>query len=169
MKLLCPAICAFAASLATIPQPLRAEGDHVHGSKAAHLAEAHGLRVLHAWAPAAKSGDALIYMEIRNETDQPATLTGAEGDWAETFVLSGAVLKDGEMQRVELSELVVPAEGRVKMEPQGAAIAAHELRGTLAEGEMRNLHLRIGEAEIEIEVQIMPAEANAHPHAGHNH
>lgn len=171
MKYSLPAVFLLVASLAVIPQPLIAEGEHVHdhGGEAAHVAEEHGLRVLHAWTPATDTDDVLIYMEIHNETDRPAALAGAQGDWAESFALSGAVLKGGEMQRVELSELLVPAEGHLTLEPQGAAIAAYELQGMLAEGEKRDLHLQIDDAEIEIEVQVLSADAQAHPHAGHHH
>lgn len=141
---------------------------HQHG-EAEHVAEGQGLRVLHAWMAEPEGDEARIYMEIENQSDAPLVLLGAEGDFANSFGLSGMVLQNGVSVAVDLPELIVPAQREMDLEPGGAAILATGLTEHLHEGDVEEIHVLFEGQEIEVDVMVLEHGARQHPHAGHNH
>lgn len=155
--------------LALAAAPALADGPNEHHhDHAAHLAEAGDLRLLHAWAVEG-SDPLLIFVEIENTGAEDVTLTGIHGDWGD-FDLVAPVLQNGEPVLVTLSELTIPAQSELHLEPGGAAIRALNLTEEAHEGHVEELDLHFtGDLEAEIDVEIMPRGTTKHPHAGHNH
>jgi copper(I)-binding protein len=134
-----------------------------------HVAEAEGLRVVHAWTPAVSAGnDLFVYMEIENGSDAAALLTGATA-MGETLALFGFTYgAEGEAWRA-IPGLPIPAGGSVTLEPQ---ILALRLRGSpvdLVEGGGLDIEVSFNGAALPVLVEIGAPGATAHSHAGHDH
>jgi len=143
--------------------PVLAE-DHDH-----HLAEAEGLRILHAWTPAAAKGaDALIYMEIENTSATEAMLTGGEALGRALDLVGFSYSAAGESWAV-LPGLPVPQGGEVDLMPKVLALRLADLPEALAEGEELEIEVEIGGQHVQTHAEITAANAGAHSHAGHNH
>jgi copper(I)-binding protein len=153
------------AFLAATPA-LAEDHDHDHD---AHVAEAEGVRVVHAWTPAVRAGaDALLYMEIENRSDAEALLTGASALGEPLELVGFAYGADGEIWRA-LPGLPVPAGGEVRLEPQVLALRLAAVPFDLVEGAGLEVEVALGDARLQAEVEIGAAGATAHSHAGHDH
>ena len=143
--------------------PLQAE-DHDH-----HVAEAAGLRVVHAWTPAAAKGtDALIYMEIENTSGTEAMLTGGEALGRALDLVGFSYGAAGESWTV-LPGLPVPPGADVDLMPKVLALRLADLPEALSEGGEFEIEVEIGGQHIHTHAEIAAADATAHSHAGHNH
>lgn len=159
---------AFAALL--IASPLLAEDGHKHDDHgdqdAHHLAEAEGLRILHAWA---REGEARIYMEIENTGDHLVTLEGGEVEGLGELALMATPISaaGGEIQPID--EMPIPAGGELALTLDGLFLMLKAPAGWIA-GQHIDAHVELHPVgEVEVEVEIFAADTDQHPHAGHNH
>lgn len=143
--------------------PLAAAAQH------SHLAEAEGLRILHAWTPATAGPEALVYMEIENEGTAPRTLTGAATDIAAAAEVVGFTYAGGAEAWQPLGTMVIPAGRHLDLAPRGLALRLSGLTAPLAEGDDLDIEVQFGDLHLEVEVEVAAADATAHSHAGHNH
>lgn len=134
-----------------------------------HVAEAGGLRVVHAWTAATGGPDALVFMEVENRGNAPVTLTGAAAEGAAEATLVGHALADGATAWTPLPGVPVEAGGELHLEPNVLAIRLAGLAAPLEAGAQLDLDLRFGEVVLPVEVAVEPEGATAHSHAGHAH
>lgn len=154
------------ALLAALAAPLAAQ-EHDHHDD--HVAEAEGLRVVHAWTPARGAGDAaLIYMDVENRSDAEAMLTGGEAKGQELELVGFSYGASGEAWTV-LPGLPVPPGGEVELAPRVLALRLPRLSEPLVEGEELEIEVEFGGTHLHAHAEIGAASATAHSHAGHNH
>lgn len=153
-------------SLALIASPALAQDDHAHDE---HVAEANGIRAIHAWANATDASGALVYVDIANGSDGLVTLIGAETEIAASAEIVGLENTGGELTYTAIPALPIPAGADMVFAPNGLAIALSGLTGALVEGNHFDLELEFEGFHLELEVEIESASATQHSHAGHNH
>ena len=135
-----------------------------------HLAEAEGLRVLHAWTNAGSGVTAEVYMEIENTGDEPSNLVSASAEGAEmaTFVAS-PVNATGVVPET-LDGILLPPGVETTLEPNGLYVLLHGVAAPREEGDALGVTLTFEpQGEIEVHVQVEAADATEHSHAGHSH
>lgn len=134
-----------------------------------HVSRSGNIRIVHAWARAAKAGDnTLVFMDIEN-AGEIDTLTSAASDAAASARIVGITLKDGAPAAQEIGPLEIP-KGDFDLDPGGVAIELVGLKSPLAQGDEIEVELRFetaGEAHLHVEVEA--ADATQHSHAGHAH
>ena len=147
-----------------LPLPTLAQDDDEH------LAEAEGLRVLHAWTNAGSGDTAEVYMEIENTGAAPANLVTASAEGAEmaTFVASPIAAGGGVPET--LDGILLPPGVETVLEPRGLYLLLHGLEQPREEGDEIEVTLSFEpQGEVEVHVQVEAADATEHPHAGHSH
>ncbi len=150
-------------TLASLPASAaeEAEGDHV--------AQAGGIRVVHAWTRATEGEEAEVFMDIES-TGAGDRLTGASTPVAGTVEIHGAILAQGTASSLPLGEIEIPPGGEYPLEPGAAFLKLDDLKRPLAEGEAFPVELRFAQAgPLEVEVQVEAQDATQHGHAGHAH
>jgi hypothetical protein len=157
----CTAIACGLAVLAA--GPVAAEDDH------AHVAEAEGLRVVHAWTRAATAGEAFVFAEIENRGSADRVLTGAEAAGAAAGQVVGFGFRDGEAAWTVLSGVPVAAGGELHLEPEVLAIRLEGLATPLAAGDHVDVLFVFDGLKISAEAEVLDPEARGHSHAGHSH
>lgn len=140
--------------------------DHDHDD---HVAEAEGIRAIHAWTNATTARSALVYVEIENSSATDISLTGGEAENAGQVELVGLQNRAGALSYVTIPELPVAAGSRMVLAPNGVALQLDGLSAPLTEGGHFDMELHFGETHLDIVVEIESAGANQHSHAGHNH
>lgn len=140
--------------------------DHDHAD---HVAEAEGIRAIHAWSNATTARSALVFVEIENLSDAPVTLTGAETAIAAQVELVGLQNRAGSLSYVAIPELPIAPGTRMVLAPNGVALQLGSLSAALTEGEHFDMELHFGETHLDITVEIESATATQHSHAGHQH
>lgn len=145
------------------------EHGHEDGEHDEHVAQANGVRAIHAWANATDASGALVYVDIENTSDALVTLTGAETDIAASAEIVGLENTGGELTFTAIPALPIPAGADMVFAPNGLAIALSGLTAPLAEGEHFNLELEFESFHLDLEVEIESTTATQHSHAGHNH
>ncbi|MFN4154209.1 MAG: copper chaperone PCu(A)C [Paracoccaceae bacterium] len=151
------------AALMFVATPLTAADDH------AHLAEADGLRIVHAWTLATFGPEALFYMEIENGSDTPVTLTGARTEDGQRADLVGFTYTDGTEAWQVLPEMQVAAGQHLNLAPRTLALRLAALAGPLIKGDDIELEVIFGALHLYVHVEVEAAGATVHSHAGHNH
>lgn len=151
------------AALALAAAPLAAQDGH------SHLAEADGLRIIHAWTPATTGAEALIYMEIENGSDSLVTLTGAETEDGLTAELVGFTYKDGVEAWQVLPEMPIAAGQHLDLAPRTLALRLAGLGAPLTRGDEIEIEVMFGDLHLDVHVEVEAAGATAHSHAGHSH
>lgn len=154
---------AFAAVLTVMALPAIAEDGHDH------LAEAEGLRILHAWTPATSGPDALIYMQIENESDRTLTLSGARTEGGQAARLVGFAYADGVETWQPLPEMPIAAGQYLDLAPRGLALQMSGLTAPLTRGDTLLIEVIFGDMHLDVGVQVEAEDASAHSHAGHSH
>lgn len=135
----------------------------------AHLAEADGLRVLHAWTPATPAdSDALVYLEVENRSAAEAMLTGGEAMGRPLDLVGFSYGASGESWTV-LPGLPIPAGAEMDLEPKVLALRWTDVPVDLVEGADLDITVTLGDARLQAEVEIGARDATAHSHAGHSH
>ncbi|WP_185983091.1 copper chaperone PCu(A)C [Aureimonas mangrovi] len=134
-----------------------------------HLAEAGGLRAVHAWTNAGDGPDTLVYMEIENRSGREATLTGAHSDVAASATLVGLRNEGGELRMAEIDRMPLPDGSQLQLSPNGLAIRLSAMEGPLARGDSFDLTLTFGDADLDVHVDVEAGNATQHSHAGHAH
>lgn len=157
---LCPQLVVLA--LMSMPSALAEEPDE-------HVAQAGGIRVVHAWSRATDAGEGAVFMDIES-LGAGDRLTGASTELAGAVAIHGAVLADGVPSSEPLGEVEIPAGGEFVLEPEAVFLKLTELKRPLEQGEAFPLELRFAQAgALTVEVQVEAADATAHSHAGHAH
>lgn len=154
---------SFVTALAFAATPLAAQDDQDH------LSEADGLRVVHAWTPATTGPDALIYMEIENESETLQTLTGAETEDASTAELVGFTYVDGVEAWQVLPGIPIGAGQHLDLAPRAAALRLSGMQNPLAEGDEIEIEVMFGDLHLDVHVAVEAQGATGHGHAGHGH
>jgi periplasmic copper chaperone A len=154
---------ALLTSLSLATSPVLAQDDH------SHLSEADGLRIVHAWTPATSGTEALVYMEIENETDSLVTLSGAEALDGMTADLVGFTYTDGTEAWQVLPAMPIAAGQHLDLAPRSLALRLSGLAAPLTEGDEIEIEVLFGDLHMDVHVEVEAEGATAHSHAGHNH
>lgn len=154
--------CALLALLLAAGPGFAAE-DH------AHVAEADGLRVVHAWTRATATGETLVFAEIENRGTDERMLTGAEAEGAALGEVVGFGYAKGNPVWTVLPGVPVAAGGDLHLEPDVLALRLGGLGAPLAEGGHLDVIFVFDGLEIAAEAEILAADARKHSHAGHSH
>lgn len=148
------------------------DDDHGHeenADDAAHSFDVDGVKVVHPWMNATNGRDALIFLELENSSDASVSLEGAEVPFAETAMLVGFALKDGEGAYQPLPSVPVQPGRSLDLQPEGLAILASGLNRRFTEGDTAKMSLVTSAGTIALTVAVESADARQHSHAGHNH
>lgn len=148
------------------------DDDHGHeenADDAAHSFDVDGVKVVHPWMNATNGRDALIFLELENSSDASVSLEGAEVPFAETAMLVGFTLKDGEGAYQPLPSVPVQPGRSLDLQPEGLAILASGLNQRFTEGDTAKMSLVTSVGTIALTVAVESAGARQHSHAGHNH
>lgn len=143
----------------------------------AHVAEAEGLRVVHAWTRATTTGDAFVFAEIENRGTAERILTGAEAAGAAAGAAEGAAAGEvvgfgyanGSPAWTVLPGVPVAAGGDLQLEPDVLALRLGGLSARLEEGGHLDVIFVFDGFEIAAQAEILDADASGHSHAGHGH
>ncbi|WP_102868297.1 copper chaperone PCu(A)C [Pseudovibrio exalbescens] len=145
-------------------------GDHHHANDhAAHEAAAHGIHGLHAWTRATDDDHALVFVELKNESDHEVHLTGGHSAIAETVTLVGFQMQEGEAVYVPIPQVPVQPEGELDLMPNGLALQLDGLARPLAKGESFEVEIVFDQGHLMMPVQVEAYNATQHSHAGHMH
>jgi copper(I)-binding protein len=156
-------LLALSTALSLATSPILAQDDH------AHLSEADGLRIVHAWTPATTGTDALIYLVIENETDSLVTLSGAEAPGGMSADLVGFTYTDGTEAWQVLPAMPITAGQHLDLTPRSLALRLSGLTAPLTEGDEIEIVVLFGDLHIDVHVEVEAEGATAHSHAGHSH
>lgn len=148
---------------------LLAAGPGLAADDHAHVAEAEGLRVVHAWTRASDTGEALVFAEIENRSTAERILTGAKAEDAAMGEVVGFGYANGTPVWTVLPGVPVIAGGDLHLEPNVLALRLGGLSAPLEEGGHLDVVFVFEGLEIAAEAEILDAGARAHSHAGHGH
>ncbi len=88
-----------------------------------------------------------VFAEILNQSDRERKIVAAQVDVAGKSELHD-VIKDGEMMKMrQVDAFIVPAKGRLQLQPGGNHIMLFELKHALQEGEQVNVELTFADGE----------------------
>jgi copper(I)-binding protein len=146
-----------------------AEDDHGHGDDA-HLAEAGGLRLVHAWSRATDSDETLVFVEIANTGESTRSLIGGGSPHAVAAEVVGFRLVDGTPTYQPLPEVPIAPGAEMTLAPEGLALRLTGLDAALDEGGALPVTFAFDDGlEIQATAQIEASNATRHSHAGHMH
>lgn len=152
--------------LATFAAPAAMATDH-HGHD--HVAEADGLRVVHAWTRATRGTEAFVFAVIENTGLSEQVLTAASADLAHKGQVVGFGFVDGAARWTVLPGVPVAPGGKVDLEPDTLAIRLEGLQAPLTEGGHLDVVFIFNTQRIAAEAEVLAADARGHSHAGHSH
>jgi copper(I)-binding protein len=116
-------------------------------------------------AVASNTGTGLVYLEIRNDGDEPDRLLAANTDAAQSVDLHGSEIDDGVMRMTSLSDgLEIPAGESIVLEPQGMHLMLVNLNHDLRPGDTYQVTLTFehaGEITIDVTVAVDAPEEEA--------
>src|SRR5690606_30806429 len=124
-----------------------------------HVAEADGIRALHAWTNATSGSTALVYIEIENSSDAEVILTGGQTDIAQSVELVGLQNSGGELSYTAIPEMPIAAGSEMVLSPNGLALQLNGLSEALAEGEHFHIDIEFGDIHLDTSVEIQSATA----------
>lgn len=154
-----------AMAILAISTPAMAQ-DHGHDG---HVAEAGGLSAIHAWTNATTARNALVYVDIENDTDATVELTGGHAEIAGTVELVALDNANGQLRFEVIPRLPVPPQGHVALEPNAIALRLSKLAAPLEQGATFPIALTFGDIHMDVIVEIESSDATQHSHAGHAH
>lgn len=134
-----------------------------------HLAQAEGIRILHAWTRATPQGEAYIFAQIENTSPRERRLIGAETAVATKAEVVGFAYVQGRPLWSELPGVPVAAGGALHLEPDALALRLSGLSAPLKEGDPLALIFLFDGLEIAAKAEIRDPSARQHSHAGHSH
>jgi len=156
-------IRAYLFTFALMATPAFAQDGHNH------VAEADGLRAVHAWVNATTASTALVYADLENTSEADVVLTGAEADVAASAQLVGLENADGQLRYAPIPQMPIPAGSEITLAPNALAIQLSGLAKSLVEGETFEIEFEFGDTHLHATVEIQSATAAQHSHAGHQH
>jgi copper(I)-binding protein len=154
----------FTVALALLATPLAAQDEH-----AGHVAEAHGLHLLHPWTRATNGDTALVFVEIANEGRAAVTLTGASSPAAADGMLAGFRLGEGEGSYEAVGTVPLRPGASLELAPEQLVIRLDGLTQPLQKGGHLDVVLDTSAGPVAFEASIEAATARHHSHAGHAH
>lgn len=80
-------------------------------------------------------------MRISNSTDKDISVTSVSSDTAQTLEMHTMERVDGVMKMMQVSSILIPAQGSVELKPGGLHIMLFGLKRPLKEGETMTLQL----------------------------
>ncbi len=134
-----------------------------------HLAEADGIRAVHAWTNATDGSTGFVYVDLGNASDYSVTLIGAESDIATSAEIVGLENSGGELVYTPIPEMPIAAGSEVVFAPNGLAIRLSGLTAPLVEGESFEIGFEFDGLHLDAVVAIESTSATQHSHAGHQH
>jgi hypothetical protein len=100
-------------------------------------------------------GNSAAYMTLRNATDTPLALVGAQTDAASTVELHTTTMEGNVMQMRPVEQIDIPANGEVELQPGGLHIMLLGLTRDLNEGDSIALTLTLDNGEtIQLDVPV---------------
>lgn len=135
-------------------------------------AQALDVHVMQAWSRATPPGTdvGVGYLTLHNGGDKPAKLVSVTSPRASAVELHESSIANGLSQMRPVTELVVPAGGMVRFEPNGKHLMLVGLKGPLQAGERVPLSFTFeGEPPMQAELVVRPLGAVAAPAAEHAH
>ena len=136
----------------------------------AHVAQAHGLRVTHAWTNAGGGETAKIYMEIENTGEEAATLVSARAEGIEMATVVASPVNPLDEVPETLDGIALLPGVEMALEPGGLHVLLAGVEGSREEGDEIDLALVFEpQGEVEVHVQVEAEDATEHSHAGHSH
>ncbi|MBM3604178.1 MAG: copper chaperone PCu(A)C [Alphaproteobacteria bacterium] len=144
------------------------EHDHAPGHDH-HLAEADGLRAVHAWTNATQASHALVYVDLENTSRSRVTLTGGASDISANMEIVGFENAGGELRYTVIPQMPVEAGSKVALSPNGLALRLEGLARPLNEGDTFMIRIEFSNTSLDAVVDVQSAKATQHSHAGHHH
>lgn len=160
---------AMRPALLTALLALLAAGSALAADDHTHVAEAEGLRILHAWTRATTQGEALVFAEIENSGAAERILTGGKAEGAARGEIVGFSYRKGSPVWTVLPGVSVIAGGDLHLEPDVLALRLGGLSVPLAEGGHLDVVFVFDGLDVAAEAEIRDAGAREHSHAGHSH
>ncbi len=121
-------------------------------------ADMDSLQIEQAWAratpPSAKVGAG--YLRIRNRSDRPARLIGAQAERASSVEIHNMSMQDGMMRMRRIEQVDIPAQGVAELAPGGDHLMLFGLKAPLQAGESLPLTLQFangGELSLNLAVR----------------
>ena len=146
-----------------------AQDDHAHDDDD-HLAEAAGLRLVHAWSRATDDDETLVFVEIENSGDSTRSLIGGGSPHAAAAEVVGFRLVDGTPSYQPLPEVPIAPGADMTLAPEGLALRLTGLDEALEEGGTLPVTFDFDDGlEIRAIAQIEASNATHHSHAGQMH
>lgn len=134
-----------------------------------HVSEANGLRIIHAWTPATSDGEALVFMEIENKSENDVVLKGGKSEIAGAVELVGFQMTDGSPAYDTLPLMPIKSGFKVTLAPKGVALRMTDLSKPLEKGNEFKTQVIFDNAALDIHVEVGDADARKHSHAGQAH
>lgn len=108
--------------------------------------------VLHPHARAVAPGqeNSAMFMTLKNKSARPVSLIRAQSAAADVVELHTHMMTDGVMQMRQVPDIVVPANGRVSLQPGSFHIMLIGLKKPLKEGEKVSVKLHFDNGEMAI-------------------
>lgn len=147
----------------------RAGDEHAHDDDA-HLAEAGGLRLVHAWSRATDGDETLVFVEIENSGNSTRSLIGGGSPHAAAAEVVGFRLVDGTPTYEPLVAVPIAPGAEMMLAPEGLALRLTGLDVKLTEGSALPVTFAFDDGlEVQATAQIEASNATRHSHAGHMH
>ncbi|MEM8980182.1 MAG: hypothetical protein AAGD04_11910 [Pseudomonadota bacterium] len=135
-----------------------------------HLSEVDGLRILHAWTRAHQIGTADVYLEVENQSNRDAKLTGGDVHEGDGEVVILAQPTQANSSPVPLPDFIFPMGSDFIFDEDGVFLRVSGVEDELEEGDELEIHLAFdGFGELVVHVEVESEDAKNHSHAGHNH
>lgn len=134
-----------------------------------HVAEAGGVRAVHAWTNATQASTILVFVDIENNSEEAVTLIGAQADIAASAQLVALENVAGELRYTAIPQLPIPANSKIVLAPNGLAVQLAGLSQGLEQDGRFVLTLVFEETELPVIVEVESASATQHSHVGHSH
>ncbi|SIT12843.1 copper chaperone PCu(A)C [Paracoccus saliphilus] len=157
-------------TLIILSAPALAHDDHRHDQdEHEHVAEAAGIRAVHAWVNATAASEAMVYLDLENTSDEPVTLTSASTDIASSARIVGLSNSGGKLRFEPIQQMPIAPGTRMTFAPNELAIQLKGLTQRLEEHDTFPVTLNLAGPQLEIVVEVHSATAIQHSHMGHQH
>ena len=136
------------------------------------FADNHALSISDAWIREAPPTQRVLacYMQIQNESNTPRKITAVKSPAFGSVEIHKTIFKDG-MARMEAQpELLVPAMGKIVLEPGGLHLMLIDPENPLHTGDRVELELQIESGETQkITAEVRPGGGAETDHSHHHH
>jgi len=133
---------------------------------AAPALAADGLSAHHAWVRAAPPMARMLagYVTLKNSTDQPVRIVGAESPAFDAVEMHRSVIKNGVAHMIEQDSVTVPAHGDFGFAPGGYHLMLIHPKHALRVGDSVNMTLRLKDGRtVSFKMPVRKANGAAMP------